>query len=96
NGNFVVDTRTAGEGILRVRIYGPKGGFAVYMSRNPEMERLIDVRYNPTEIGHYKIDIKWSDVHIPGSPFDIWIVSSPEELKKIQMYENTEGWVKYV
>lgn len=82
-GNFLVDTKGAGPGTLKVRIHGPKGAFKVEMYRDTTKDRSIGVRYNPTEIGRYIINIKWADEHIPGSPFDVTLVKSKEELDSL-------------
>ena len=70
-GNFTVETGEGGAGTLAVRVHGPKGAFKINMRRHPENERTILVRYDPTHVGLYTVDITWSDVHIPGSPFKV-------------------------
>lgn len=82
-GNFLVDTKGAGPGTLKVRIHGPRGAFKVEMYRDTTKDRSIGVRYNPTETGRYIINIKWADQHIPGSPFDVTIVNTKEELDSL-------------
>ena len=51
------------------------------MKRNNNRDRNIDVTYNPTETGEYNIHVKWSDKHVPGSPFTIKIVENEDELR---------------
>ena len=70
-GNFTVETEDGGAGTLAVRVHGPKGAFKINMRRHPENERTILVRYDPNHIGKYTVDITWSEVHIPGSPFEV-------------------------
>ena len=70
-GNFTVETEDGGAGTLAVRVHGPKGAFKINMRRRPENDRTILVRYDPTHTGKYTIDITWSEVHIPGSPFEV-------------------------
>lgn len=82
-GEFLVETKGAGPGTLKIRIHGPRGAFKVEMYRDTSKERSIGVRYNPTEAGRYIINIKWADQHIPGSPFDVTIVETREELDSI-------------
>lgn len=53
------------------------------MYRDTSKERSIGVRYNPTEVGRYMINIKWADQHIPGSPFDVLIVDTRQELESM-------------
>ena len=88
-GNFMVDTKGAGPGTLKIRIHGPRGAFKVEMYRDTTKERTIGVRYNPVEVGRYIVNIKWADQHIPGSPFDVTIVNVKEELEAIdQLSDN--------
>ena len=68
-GTFTVETEEGGSGTLQVRVHGPKGAFKINMRRHPENNRTILVRYDPTHIGKYNIDITWSDTPVPGSPF---------------------------
>lgn len=70
-GNFTVETEAGGAGTLAVRVHGPKGAFKINMRRHPDNDRTILVRYDPTHIGKYTVDITWSEVHVPGSPFEI-------------------------
>ncbi|CAI7991468.1 Filamin-C [Geodia barretti] len=70
-GNFMVETGDGGAGTLAVRVHGPKGAFKINMRRHPDNERTILVRYDPTYPGAYKVDITWSEIHVPGSPFTV-------------------------
>lgn len=72
-GVFTVDTKKAGGGVLAVRVHGPKGAFKIHMNKSPHDDRLILVSYNPTEPGRYTMDVKWSDVNVPGSPFSVYV-----------------------
>jgi len=54
------------------------------MNKDPEHDRAIVCRYNPTEVGQYMLHIKWSDVHVPGSPFPVTIVDTLQELEMLQ------------
>ncbi|XP_063967076.1 filamin-B-like isoform X1 [Lytechinus pictus] len=83
-GRFVCETKGAGAGQLKVRVHGPKGAFRVEMKRNDTRDRTIDVLYNPVEVGDYTIHVKWSDKHVPGSPFLIKIVDNEEQLREVQ------------
>ncbi|XP_062567858.1 filamin-A-like isoform X3 [Saccostrea cucullata] len=80
---FIVETRGAGAGQLTVRIRGPKGGFQVEMYRDSQRDRTILCRYDPTETGLYIISVRWSGVDVPGSPFQIHIVDTQQELEQI-------------
>ena len=68
-GNFTIETADAGSGTLSVNVEGPKGGFKINLSRDPENERTILADYNPQYAGQYIISIQWSNVSVPGSPF---------------------------
>ena len=72
-GNFTVETGDGGAGTLAVRVHGPKGAFKINMRRRPENDRTILVRYDPTHPGSYTVDITWSEIHVPGSPFTVVI-----------------------
>ncbi|XP_033637542.1 filamin-C-like isoform X1 [Asterias rubens] len=84
NGRFICETKGAGAGQLKVRIHGPKGAFKVEMRRSDTKDRTIDVRYNPNESGEYAIQVKWSDKHVPGSPFIVKVVENREELHALK------------
>ena len=71
SGNFTVETKEAGPGSLTVRVHGSKGTFTMNMNRDPSCDRTILVSYNPTAVGVYLVDIEWSGVHVPGSPYKV-------------------------
>lgn len=80
---FICDARGAGPGHLTVKVRGPKGAFHTEMlsSSGPNHDnRIILCRYNPSEPGDYRIEIKWSGHHIPGSPFYVMIFDTQREL----------------
>ena len=77
-GNFTIDTAEAGSGTLSLNVEGPAGGFKVNLTRHPENERTIIANYNPQNAGEYVINILWSSVSIPGSPFTVNIQEKPE------------------
>lgn len=79
---FICDTRGAGAGQLTVRIRGPKGAFRVEMQRESQKDRTILCKYDPTEPGDYRIEVKWSGEHVPGSPFVVMIFDTQEELTR--------------
>ncbi|XP_048246440.1 filamin-B-like isoform X6 [Haliotis rufescens] len=80
---FIVETRGAGAGQLMVRIRGPKGAFQVEMYRDSQKDRTILCRFDPTETGLYIIHVKWSNVDVPGSPFQVHIVDTQLELEQV-------------
>ena len=77
--NITIDTSEAGSGTLSVNVEGPKGGFKVNLSRHPENEHVIIADYNPQLPGQYVINILWSNVSTPGSPFSVNIKEKPTE-----------------
>lgn len=77
---FVCDTRGAGAGQLTVRIRGPKGAFRMETQRETNKDRRILCKYDPTEPGDYRIEVKWSGQPVPGSPFSVNIFDTQEEL----------------
>merc|ERR1719445_2522459 len=79
---FICDTRGAGAGQLTVRIRGPKGAFRVEMQRESQKDRTILCKYEPTEPGDYRIEVRWSGEHVPGSPFVTMIFDTEEELAR--------------
>ncbi|OQR78194.1 filamin-A-like [Tropilaelaps mercedesae] len=79
---FVCDTRGAGAGQLTVRVRGPKGAFRVEMARESTKDRTILCKYDPTEPGDYRIEVKWSGAHVPGSPFVVMIFDTQDELNR--------------
>jgi len=83
---FLVETRGAGAGQLTVRIRGPKAAFRVEMQRESQKDRTILCRYDPTEVGDYVIYVKWSDEHVPGSPFNVHIYDTREELENYAIH----------
>jgi len=63
-------------------VRGPKGAFRVEMQRESQKDRTILCKYEPTEPGDYRIEVKWSGDHVPGSPFMVMIFDTHEELSK--------------
>ncbi|GAB1611177.1 hypothetical protein Ahia01_001404800 [Argonauta hians] len=92
---FLVETKGAGAGQLSVRIKGPKGAFHVEMSRDSQKDRNITCCYNPYETGIYLIQVKWSGVDVPGSPFEVHIVDTHHEYEAIvrDMANHSNGYL---
>ncbi|XP_052216594.1 filamin-A-like isoform X3 [Dreissena polymorpha] len=85
---FIVETYGAGAGQLSVRVRGPRSAFKVEMRRDREEERTIVCRYDPEEAGEYIVNVKWSGVHVPGSPFTVPVFESIEALSKYARQTN--------
>ena len=68
---FSVDTTTAGCGQLTVSVRKPDGGASrVYSLNETGPRKLHHLKFDPDMVGHYTVDVMWSDAHIPNSPFD--------------------------
>ena len=52
------------------------------MQRESQKDRTILCKYEPTEPGDYRIEVKWSGEHVPGSPFMVMIFDTQEELSR--------------
>ncbi|XP_076247871.1 filamin A protein cher isoform X2 [Calliopsis andreniformis] len=67
---FTVNAAEAGNNILYVGVYGPKGPcdevFTKHTGRNN-----YNVSYLVRERGEYIVIVKWGDDHIPGSPYKV-------------------------
>ncbi|XP_017790600.1 PREDICTED: filamin-A [Habropoda laboriosa] len=67
---FAVNASDAGNNILYVGVYGPKGPcdevFVKHTGRNN-----YNVSYLVRERGEYIVIVKWGDEHIPGSPYKV-------------------------
>ncbi|KOC70769.1 Filamin-A [Habropoda laboriosa] len=85
---FICDTRGAGAGQLTVRVRGPKGAFRVEMQRETQKDRIILCRYDPTEPGDYRVEVRWAGVLVPGSPFPVKIVDTQDELLMLAQSDN--------
>ncbi|CAK9292945.1 unnamed protein product [Gordionus sp. m RMFG-2023] len=80
--HFSIDTKGACAGQLTVKIRGPKSAFHVHMKRDAVRDRLIHCNYDPTEVGDYNIHVTWSGNHVLGSPFNVVIYDTLQELKE--------------
>ena len=58
------------------------GAFRVEMQRESQKDRTILCKYEPTEPGDYRIEVKWSGENVPGSPFMVMIFDTQEELSR--------------
>ena len=67
---------------LWVGLFILKGAFRVEMQRESQKDRTILCKYEPTEPGDYRIEVKWSGENVPGSPFMVMIFDTQEELSR--------------
>ena len=63
-------------------IFSILGAFRVEMQRESQKDRTILCKYEPTEPGDYRIEVKWSGENVPGSPFMVMIFDTQEELSR--------------
>ena len=71
--DFVVDTHSAGTGELSVKAVGPGGVLASVYTSKGDSPGVYDIRLDPVRHGKYRVSVKWSNKHIPDSPFRLKI-----------------------
>ncbi len=72
--SFTIETRNAGAGTLKVRLHGVKDAFKIDIKPADQRDvRTLVARYDPRKPGEYLVTIKWTDLHVPGSPFRVKI-----------------------
>ncbi|XP_075147640.1 filamin-B isoform X2 [Haematobia irritans] len=67
---FIIDGSTAGNNILFVGIFGPKGQCDEVIVKHIG-KNVYKVTYQVQDPGDYLLAAKWGDDHIPGSPFSL-------------------------
>ncbi|XP_066266414.1 neurofilament heavy polypeptide-like [Branchiostoma lanceolatum] len=70
-GNIVCETVDAGTGVLMVNVLGPAGTLPVMTTALDGPNCPVAVSFQPPSAGDYYIHIKWTDDHVPGSPFKV-------------------------
>ena len=69
-----METKHAGIGTLLIRVHGLKDAFKIEASPvSDKDQRTLLAHYSPKIPGEYTIFVRWSGVHIPGSPFTVHI-----------------------
>ena len=77
-GQFTIETKNAGIGTLLIRVHGLKDSFKIEARPLSEGDsRTLITTYNPKLVGEYTIFVRWSGVHVPGSPFTVAIKQKP-------------------
>ena len=72
---FSVDVTDAGEGSLRAKVTGPKNAPVQVHSDVDKSEGVIyNIKFIPTIVGKYTINVSWNDKGISTSPFDVNVV----------------------
>ncbi|XP_066588237.1 filamin-A isoform X2 [Prorops nasuta] len=67
---FTVNAADAGNNILYVGVYGPKGPCDEVQTKHTGRNNY-NVSYLVRERGEYIVIVKWGDEHIPGSPYKV-------------------------
>lgn len=69
----------------------PSGAFRVEMQRGSQKDRTILCKFDPTEPGDYRVEVKWAGDHVPGSPFAVMIFDTQEELNRFLQGNQSPG-----
>lgn len=67
--DFCVDASQGGSGKLTVKAVGPGGVHARAFIAKSSKRGVFDIKLDPARHGKYRVNVKWSDNHVPGSPF---------------------------
>ena len=68
---FSVDTTNAGYGQVSVSVTNPDGQPSrVYSLEETGAQKLHHLKFDPTSVSHYAVDVLWDGQHIPKSPLD--------------------------
>ena len=67
--DFFVDTSKGGTGKLTVKAVGPGGVTARVFMAKSGTKGTHHIKLDPIRHGKYRVNVKWSDQHIPRSPF---------------------------
>lgn len=79
--DFSVDTHNAGSGNLSVKAVGPGGVLASVYTSKGDSPGVYDIRLDPIRHGKYRVSVKWSNQHIPDSPFRLKIFPGVDATK---------------
>lgn len=79
----IIDTRKAGSGYLSAQCVGPSK--LAYCELYDHRDGTYLLSLKPTELGKHTLVIKYSQEHVPGSPF-IFNVSNPPDPSKVKVY----------
>ncbi|XP_070493670.1 filamin-A isoform X2 [Chironomus tepperi] len=88
---FNVWTREAGGGTLAISVEGPSKAEIDFRDRK---DGSCDVSYVVSELGDYRVGIKFNDRHIPDSPFKVYIQPSMIEAHKLEVAQFPDGPVQ--
>jgi filamin len=79
----IIDTRKAGSGFLSASCVGPSK--LAYCELYDHRDGTYLLNLKPSELGKHTLTIKYSEDHVPGSPF-VFNVSNPPDPSKIKVY----------
>ena len=80
---FWVETAEAGEGKLGIAVRGPKGTLrAEDLLVEAESKGKYHVQYTPQQIGPHTVEVTFSGLHIPQSPFKVRIGADKADASK--------------
>lgn len=80
---FTVDARGAGDGELDVFVEGPQGEEKVDVKNNGDA--TYSCMYFPAKYGNYVVNVTWSSVQVPNSPFHVKVATAVDA-SKIKAY----------
>ena len=80
---FTVDARGAGDGELDVSVEGPQGEEKVDVKNNGD--GTYSCMYFPAKYGKYVVNVTWSSVQVPNSPFHVKVATAVDA-SKIKAY----------
>nr|CAD7581260.1 unnamed protein product [Timema californicum] len=61
------------------------------MQRESQKDRTILCKFDPTEPGDYRVEVKWAGEHVPGSAFGVMIFDTQEELNRFIQGNHSPG-----
>jgi filamin len=79
--DFSVDTSKGGTGKLTVKAIGPGGVTARVFTAKSRTKGTYEIKLDPIRYGKYRVNVKWSDQHIPQSPFILKIFPGVDATK---------------
>lgn len=91
---FTVDAKSAGDGQLDVFVEGPQGEEKVDVKNNGD--GTYSCIYYPGKFGKYVVNVTWSSVQVPNSPFNVKVAPAVDA-SRIRAYgpglERGKGFV---
>lgn len=80
---FWVETAEAGEGKLGITVRGPKGPIQTEdVIVQTESQDKYHVQYMPQHVGPHTVDVTFSGLHIPQSPFKVRVAADKPDASK--------------